>query len=417
MLRGKKWVIPVALAVVVLSACAPPAPETVVETEVVEVTREVEVTKEVEVEVPVEPEVKELIKIGLAAPFSGAVAYMGEDANMGVTLAIDEINAEGGVMGHLLQLSVADNACAPDQAVSAIRKLVEVDQVDVIQGSYCSSCSLAAMPIIEQYEVPMVTGASSNASITEMAGVGGNIWEFRVNAHDGMMSQSLSKMMSEEIGSTTILAANNDWGRGAAAAFEENLKTLGVEVLSTDFFEQGQADYHSLLTKWKGLNSDAILLIMESHDAAIFMRQFREMGMPQKVYARGSVVTAEFVEDIQDDLSIGDGIVEATIWTVGTDSEFDERFKDRWGVLPHVHSAGGYVVVRYVIPEAVRIAIEETGKADRASIRDALEKVDIAETLYGPVKFDDHHQAHTYLVITALDDQGNISVLKRVPTE
>jgi len=244
----------------------------------------------------------------------------------------------------------------------------------------------------------------------------GNIWEFRVNAHDGMMSQALSKMMAEEIESNTILAANNDWGRGAAAAFDENLKALGVEVVTIDFFEQGQADYHSLLTKWKGLNPDAILLVMESHDAAIFMRQFRELGMPQKVYARGSVVTAEFVEDIQDDLSIGEGIVEATLWTVGTDPEFDQRFKNRWGVLPHVHSATAYNAVRFVISEALRIAIEETGKADRASIRDALEKVEV-DTMIGPVKFDDYNQGHPYLVITTLDGEGNISVLKQLSTD
>ncbi len=417
MLRGKKWTILVALVMVVLSACATPTPETVVETKVVEITREVKVVEEVEVEITAEPEAKEPVVIGLSAPFSGPVAFLGEDANMGATMAVEEINAEGGVLGHLLKVVIADNACAPDQAVSSIRKLVEVDNVDLVQGCICSSAVLAALPIIEQYEVPMLTAAATNPKITEeLAGVGGNIWEFRMNPHDGLMSQSLSKMMAEENDSLIILAANNDWGRGAAAAFEENLALLGVDIPSIDYFEQGQPDYHSLLTKWKGLEADAILLVMESHDGAIFMRQFREMGMTQKVYARGSLVSAEFVEDIQDDLSIGEGLVEAALWATGANPEFDERFEARWGFLPRICSATAYTAFRDVISEAIRIAIEETGKADRVSIRDALTKVDV-DTLLGPVRFDDHNQAHSELVIVGLDDKGNISVLERLSTE
>ncbi len=400
----------VGLAAIVLSACAPsatPTPIVIEKEKIVKETQVVQVT-----EVPKKP-----IKIGMHAPLSGAAAYMGEDGNKGVTLAIEEINAAGGIMGHMLTLAIADNACSSDGAVSAVRKLVEVDNVDVLEGGYCSSATLASMPIIEQYGVPQVTEASSNAKITQMAGKGGNIWEFRVNPHDGIMATGFSKMIAETAKIVAILAQNNDYGRGAAANFDAAFKANNVEVKAIEYFEAGQADYHSILTKWKAFNLDAVLLVMESHDGAIFVRQFREMGMTAKIYGRGSLVSAEFVEDIQDDLTLGAGIMEAGFGMTGVNPKFDAAYKARWGTLPHAHAIGGYNAVRYAMAEGIRIALETTGEATRETIRDALEKVDLAETLLGPCKFDEYNQAHGYIDIATLDDKGNISILKRVIAE
>lgn len=411
MSKLSRVLIVVTLLALVLAACGPSATPTPIVIEKEKVVKETEV-----VQVTAVP--KKPIKIGMHAPLTGAAAYMGEDANKGVTMAIEEINAEGGIMGHLLTLAIADNACSSDGAVSAVRKLVEVDNVDVLEGGYCSSATLASMPIIEQYGVPQVTEASSNARITELAGKGGNIWEFRVNPHDGIMASGFSTMIADSgVKAVAILAQNNDFGRGAAANFEENFKKNDVEVKAVEYFEAGQADYHSLLTKWKALNLDAVLLIMESHDGAIFVRQFREMGMTARIYGRGSLVSPEFVEDIQDDLTLGAGIMEASFGSVGANPEFDQRFKERWGHLPHVHSLAGYNAVRFAIAEGIRIALETTGEATRETIRDGIAKVDLPNTLLGPCKFDEYNQAHGYIDILTLDDKGNSTILQRVIAE
>jgi len=291
-----------------------------------------------------------------------------------------------------------------------------VDQVDVINGCLCSGSTMAAMPLLEQYSVPMVTSSSTNPLITEMSGAGGNIWEFRTSPHDKMMAGSLSSVIVETAETVCVLAPNDDWGRGAAAAFEEALANVGVEILAIEFHERGQPDYHSILTKWKDLDPDALVLAMFAHDASIFMRQFRELQMPQQVFARGAVVTPEFVMDITDDLSIGEGIMEATGWAYGAGPEFDQKFEERWGFPSRYYSAMAYKDVKYVIAEAVRIAIEETGEATSATIRDALEKVSV-ETFNGLIEFDDYNQAHPLISVTTLDDQGNISLLRQVPTE
>ena len=396
------------VAALIVTACAPAATPSDPVT--------VETTKIVEVLVEVTPATKEPIKIGISSPFTGAIAYGGEDVNMGATLAVEEINAEGGILGHLLEIYVADNACSADQAISSIRKLVEVDGVDVINGALCSGATMGAMPLLEQYGVPMVTSSSTNPKITDMSGVGGNIWEFRTSPYAVMMVTGFSKLIAESAKTVAILAPNDDYGRGAAAAFETALTNEGVEILAIEFHESGQPDYHSILTKFKELNPDALVIPMFAHDASVMMRQFRELQMPQLVFARGAVVTPEFIADISDDLSIGEGIMEATGWAYGAGPEFDQKFEERWGFPSRYYAAMAYMAIRYVIADAIKIAIEETGDANPASIRDALEKVSV-ETFNGLIEFDEYNQAHPLVAITTLDDQGNISLLDQVPTD
>ena len=86
------------------------------------------------------------------------------------------------------------------------------------------------------------------------------------------------EVISEKEKKVVMLAANNDWGRGAVAAYSEEFKNLGVTLQNAEYFEQGQSDYRPSLTKVKGMNPDALLLIMESRDASVLVRQIKEIG-------------------------------------------------------------------------------------------------------------------------------------------
>jgi len=94
----------------------------------------------------------------------------------GATLAVEEINAKGGIMGRKLEASFADNKATPGEAVSAVRKLADVDQVDVIIGQTHSGACLGAMPVVKELGVPMVIEACSHPKIRELSGKGGNEW-------------------------------------------------------------------------------------------------------------------------------------------------------------------------------------------------------------------------------------------------
>ena len=119
----------------------------------------------------------EPVKIGVIQPLSGPVAASGNYIRMGAEIARDWVNARGGVLGRQVQLVIEDNKSDPKEAASAAEKLIVRDKVPAIMGAWGSSMTLAAMPKIEEYGVPLVVETSSAASITRR----GNPWIFRIS--------------------------------------------------------------------------------------------------------------------------------------------------------------------------------------------------------------------------------------------
>jgi branched-chain amino acid transport system substrate-binding protein len=355
------------------------------------------------------------IRVGFASAMSGPSAITGEGVMWGATMAVEEINTKGGIMGHKVEAFFADNKGTPGEAVSAVRKLVDVDKVDVIVGQTHSGACLGAMPIIKELQVPQVTEACSNPKIREMSGVGGNEWQFRVNIDDAIMANTFSKYIAQQVKSASIIAQNDDFGRGAAAAYDAAFKKFGVKLVSTEFFDRGQADYRPLLTKIKRANPDAVLLVMLASDASVFLRQYREVGLKQRVFARGSVATVEFLDLAKDNPSIGDGVVEATFWTAALDPEWEKRWLERWKTPVRIHGSLAALTFKYAVVPAIELALKKYGKADRKTIRDALEQLDVKDTPLGPIKFDDHHQAWINMVLIEMKG-GQLRLLEKIPT-
>jgi branched-chain amino acid transport system substrate-binding protein len=355
------------------------------------------------------------IRVGFASAMSGPSAITGEGVVWGATMAVEDINAKGGIMGHKVEAFFADNKGTPGEAVSAVRKLVDVDKVDVIVGQTHSGACLGAMPIIKELGVPQVTEACSNPKIREMSGVGGNQWQFRVNIDDAIMANTFSKYIGQQVKSVSIVAQNDDFGRGAAAAYDAAFKKFGVTLVSTEFFDRGQADYRPLLAKIKRANPDAVLLVMLASDASVFLRQYRELGLKQRLFARGSVATVEFLELAKDNPSIGDGVIEATFWTAALDPEWEKRWLERWKTPVRVHGSLAALTFKYAVVPAIELALKKYGKADRKTIRDALEQIDVKDTPLGPIKFDDHHQAWINMVLIEMKG-GQLRLLEKIPT-
>jgi branched-chain amino acid transport system substrate-binding protein len=355
------------------------------------------------------------IRVGFASAMSGPSAITGEGVMWGATMAVEEVNAKGGIMGHNVLAFFADNKGTPGEAVSAVRKLVDVDKVDVIIGQTHSGACLGAMPIIKELQVPQVTEACSNPKIREMSGVGGNEWQFRVNIDDAIMANTFSKYIGQQVKSISIAAQNDDFGRGAAAAYDAAFKTFGVKLVSTEFFDRGQADYRPLLTKIKRANPDAVLLVMLASDASVFLRQYRELGLKPRLFARGSVATVEFLDLVKDNPGVGDGVIEATFWTAALDPEWEKRWLERWKTPVRVHGSLAALTFKYAVVPAVELALKKYGKADRKTIRDALEQIDVKDTPLGPIKFDDHHQAWINMVLIEMKG-GQLRLLEKIPT-
>ncbi len=385
----------IVLAALALAACAAPAEEP--EVQEVEVTRIVEGESETIIitTTPAEP-----IRLGLHTPLTGGAADLGDDQRKGMTLAIETINVSGGVLGSQLQLFTADNACTPEGGTGAGRELIELHNVSVLLGGMCSGATMGAMEVMKELEVPGVTTGASSPAVTEQD----NIWEFRINSHDAMMGEAFSRYIADNADSVVMLVLNNEYGRGADEAFRSALEPLGVEVMSTEYFERETADYRSILTSIRAADPDGIVMVGAAAPANVFIRQFRELDMDQKLFTRG-VLGAEFVDLTADDPSLGEGMTSINYWTFGADTDFQEAYEARWGEDARFLAAVAYYGT-YVIADA----IERAGSADSTAIRDALEDTNM-QTGMGPVKFDENRQAYSNSYVTILTD-GEIKLLE-----
>lgn len=355
----------------------------------------------------------EPIRIGYVGPLTGSVGLLGNEALKGATLAIEQINADGGLLGRPLKIYAADDKCNPAESVSATRKIITRDRVVATIGHVCSSATLAAMPINEQEKIPHVVETSTNPRITAAAGKGGNMWIFRPNLPDDINATVFAKMIVELGGpKSSFLMVNDDWGRGVASSFKEVMESEGGKVLSIDYYDEGETNFMSVLTKIKGLNPDSLFVAARTGSGVVIMKQFAELGMKMPVFNQGDMVNEQFVKLVGKD--IAQGLIGSESWYPGIDrpsnKKFEEDYIARWGYDPIEPSAYGYVGVQ-LIAEAIRISNEATSEA----IQKGLGKIDM-DTICGHVKFDEHNQAWTWVVIAKIDD-GKVKVVKEVQVD
>ena len=205
------------------------------------------------------PALSQDVVIGLSSPMTGPAATAAEWEKWGVDLAVEEINAAGGVLGRKIAVMQLDNKCNPSESVNVANKLVEAKVVAIV-GSHCSSAHLAAMPIIKDAKIPMITGVASNPQITTLSGVGGNEWAFRINPSDSDMMNALGAYLGAKkpFKTVAIVAEDTDFGRGGADAFKQVAEKAGVTIVSTDFVPQNAPDYTSILTRLQQKRPDAM---------------------------------------------------------------------------------------------------------------------------------------------------------------
>ncbi len=357
------------------------------------------------------------IKIGMEIPFSGNDALEGQNIKRGADMAVDEINKDGGVLGQPIQLIVGDNQCDSAVGVAAIRRLIESDKVVVTLGSLCSSVSLAVMPILQQQKIASLDVTATNPQITARSGVGGNIWKFRMNLNDLLMNQVFAKdVIGKEASKLAIFAVNTDYGRGVIDVVKQ---TVSDKVVTTEFFQYGDADFRPQLTRIKASGADAILIAADSPEAAKIITQMYELGLKMKIYGRGTVVTDGTLSLLQKEaLPIFEGAKEVNFWIPNPEAgDLQDRYKAKYGEVMLRDNGMGYFGIK-VLEQAIKNCGRLTGDvvADRACIRDGLEKVDMNLPGLGRIKFDDHHQTHYPMFITAIRN-GKVVVLSRVPTD
>src|SRR5215216_7455403 len=152
------------------------------------------------------------IKIGVNEPLTGAFAASGTYVVNGAKIAADEINAKGGLLGMKIELIIEDNKSNPTEAAAVAEKLITADKVPVMMGAWGSSLTLAVMPKLMEYEVPMVVETSSSGKITTT----GNPFIFRISPPSAIEAAAFKNILPKmSVKKADFLVINNDWGRGS----------------------------------------------------------------------------------------------------------------------------------------------------------------------------------------------------------
>jgi branched-chain amino acid transport system substrate-binding protein len=346
------------------------------------------------------------IKVGVVLPTSGPIAYDGGLALNGIKMAVEEINASGGIGGNKIELYVEDSAGVPATAVAAMEKLVGMEKVAAVIGDFGSSCTLAMMDVAQRAKVPLITPVSLAPKITEM----GNIWMFRGCDNSGMIAKAFTKWAVQEnkIDKWAYIAINTDYGRGSVEAFNEDLEKLGASVVFTEYFNQGETDYYPIVTKLSASDANGLCLFGETVDLSRVVAQYYEMGLEGKMLIMdptSGTFNEKFIELAKENAN---GIVGASRFVASIPTPAAQKFvadyKGRYNADPEKYAQAGYDCARMVA-----LAIGKADSLDTEAVRAALAGLQY-EGPQGKAHFDEKNQLIIDEYIIAVKD-GKLEVV------
>ncbi|MGE5623573.1 MAG: ABC transporter substrate-binding protein [Methanocella sp.] len=291
-------------------------------------------------------------KVGVITPLTGGGAGAGIHIKYGAEMAVDEINAAGGVGGHPLQAIIVDDAGIPAQSVSAANKLVYQDKVDFMIGGNISSTVLAHMEVTERAGIPYIVTTASNPQITRPT----NKWTVRLHQNDNVQAVHLANYLAQDLKKTKIavLYDSGDYGVANRVVFDARLKEFGIAPTIELGFNWGDKDFMSQLVRIRETKPEVVALFGQQAEAAIITNQMRQIGMDQLIATTGGFVVPKYIE-----LAPGasEGAVGITTFTPFSDDpaakKFAEDYQKRFNTIPTHHAWNTYEAFKYVLKPLV----------------------------------------------------------------
>jgi ABC-type branched-chain amino acid transport systems, periplasmic component len=318
------------------------------------------------------------IKIGVSQPLTGAVAASGNYVANGARLAAEHINSQGGVLGRQIELVIEDNKSNPREAVNTAEKLILRDKVPVMIGAWGSTFTLATLPKLEEYGIPMVVETASSSKVT----TSGNPWVFRISPTSRMEAQAFAKKLASfdpPIKKVDFLSVNNDWGLGAATEFKAMFAKEGIEIGRMETMAPEATDLSAQLAALKGSGSDTLIVTSGVEQLTLAIRQAAEQRLSQRIVTTGGSFPEQLLENPGPKGYVSTHLLFFSPWTADKAlyPEIAKAYMDGWKAknLPFpglTEGFRGYDAV-LTVAEALRLA----GSDDPKAIRDALWKTKV----------------------------------------
>jgi branched-chain amino acid transport system substrate-binding protein len=311
------------------------------------------------------------ILVGMYGSLTGDGASFGQSSVEGAQLGVEEINNAGGLLGgRKIRLLVEDDQSRPEEASNAVTKLITQNKVVAVLGEVASRRTLAAAPVAQKYQVPMITPASTNERVTQ---VGDYI--FRVCFIDPFQGEVLAKFAFNDLKARKVAVLKDiqqDYSVGLTDSIQRNFTALGGQVLDPVSYSSGDADFRAILTQVRAQKPDAIFATGYYPEAAIIVRQARELGMQMPILGgdgwvgdalkngrealRNSFISNHYSGD--DPSPVVQNFVKA----------YRARFK---------REPDGIAALGYDAAKVLGDAITRAGSTEGPKVRDALAKADV----------------------------------------
>jgi len=335
------------------------------------------------------------ILVGFYGSLTGEGASFGISSREGAELAVDEINRAGGLLGgRKIRLLVEDDQSKPEEASNAVTKLITQDRVVGVIGEVASRRSLAAGPVCQKYQVPMVSPASTNERVTEIGD-----YIFRVCFIDPFQGEVLAKFAYNDLKAkraAILKDIQQDYSVGLTESIVKHFTALGGQVMDPVSYSSGDSDFRAILTQVRSQKPDVIFVTGYYPEAAIIARQARELGIKLPLLG-GDGWVGQALENGREALANSyisnhysgdnpDPIVQT----------FVKAYRAKFNKEPDSIAALGYDAAKVLAD-----AITRANSTEGPKVRDALAKADVAGVT-GRLKMNDKRNVDKPAVIQEL---------------
>lgn len=317
---------------------------------------------------------KDVYKIGGVFSVTGPASFLGDPEKKSLEMAVDEINARGGIDGRLLEAVIYDDEGDPTKTVLAANRLISSDGVIAVIGPSLTPTTLAIVPIAEKARIPLVSCAAG-IKITEPV----KPWVFKTAQNDVLAVRTIYKHMKKKnIAKIGVLTVDNAYGESGREQLLAQAPQFGIQVVQSESFGSKDTDMTAQLTKIRAAQPDAIICWGTNPGPAVVARNVQQMKITVPLYQSHGVASPKFIElagDASEGVLLPTGKILVAEQLPAADpqkavlsgyiQEYEKRFQ-----VP-VSGFGGYA---YDAMQMLAKALPGTG-GDKAKVRDALEKI------------------------------------------
>lgn len=359
---------------------------------------------------------EKVVKVGSLLPLSGSSASVGVQAKNARELALEEINAAGGIKslgGAKIQMIYADTKSDPTVGVSETERLINTEKVPVLMGAWNSSVTYPSTAVAERYGIPFIVPVSVRDTITER----GFKNVFRIAAKDSWWTRDQFKFMQDlktefnvPIETVAFVYENGDWGTGFAEKWKALAKEAGYQVVLDEPYPSTATDLTAVVIKIKRANPDVLLLVSNAADAILLSNTLAEYKVFPKaiIGSGGGHADPSFISSVGKNARYLFDLVE---WETDINKPLvkvtNDKYKAKYGENMAGEAVDAYIAV-YVLADA----LERAGSVDPKAIRDALAKTKITSgpamvAAYNTIEFDETGQnKYAGLVMVQINDLG-----------